>query len=183
MVSNDNQQYVTAELFNSKMETFLTQIKLDNEKSRNELGSKIQTVQSELNSKIDNAQSELNSKIQIVQSGLHSEIQEGLSNLHNEIQVVQSGVNVNSAQNIDIQHSIYWGFSVLAIICAIIPYFKRERKEEKQSISSLTREEVINIVNSAVSKAVPSAVAEAVSQAVNEAVAQALCNIHAVGKQ
>ena len=44
MISNDNQQYITVELFNSKMETFITQIKLDNEQLRNELRAEIQSV-------------------------------------------------------------------------------------------------------------------------------------------
>ena len=37
MTSQDNQQYITVELFNSKMETLITQIQLGNEKLRNEL--------------------------------------------------------------------------------------------------------------------------------------------------
>lgn len=44
MTSNDNQQYITVELFNSKMETFITQIRLDNEQLRNELRAEIQSV-------------------------------------------------------------------------------------------------------------------------------------------
>ena len=41
MTSNDTQQYLTVELFNSKMETLLTQIKLNNETLRNELRSEL----------------------------------------------------------------------------------------------------------------------------------------------
>ena len=44
MTSNDNQQYITVELFNSKMDTLLTQIKLENEKLRSELKGEIQAV-------------------------------------------------------------------------------------------------------------------------------------------
>ena len=44
MTSNDNQQYITVELFNSKMETFIAQIRLDNEQLRNELRAEIQSV-------------------------------------------------------------------------------------------------------------------------------------------
>lgn len=44
MTSNDNQQYITVELFNSKMETLITQIKLDNEQLRSELKAEIQAV-------------------------------------------------------------------------------------------------------------------------------------------
>lgn len=52
MTSNDNQQYITVELFNSKMETLITQIKLGNEMLRNELNSKIDDVKSELHNEI-----------------------------------------------------------------------------------------------------------------------------------
>ena len=44
MTSNDKQQYITVELFNSKMDTLLTQIKLENEKLRSELHNEIQAV-------------------------------------------------------------------------------------------------------------------------------------------
>ena len=43
MTSNDNQQYLTIELFNSRMETFMAQIQLGNEQLRNELRSEFQT--------------------------------------------------------------------------------------------------------------------------------------------
>ena len=46
MTSNDNQQYLTVELFNSKIDTLMTQIQLGNEKLRNELHSEIQDVKS-----------------------------------------------------------------------------------------------------------------------------------------
>ncbi|MBQ3456173.1 MAG: hypothetical protein IJG36_07030 [Synergistaceae bacterium] len=70
MTSNDNQQYITVELFNSKMETFITQIRLDNEQLRNELNSKIDSVRNELRSEIQavSAQVQVNSaKIEMLQ--------------------------------------------------------------------------------------------------------------------
>ena len=48
MTSQDNPQYITIELFNSKMETFITQIRLDNEHLRNELRLEIQTVSAQV---------------------------------------------------------------------------------------------------------------------------------------
>ena len=56
MTSNDQQQYLTVEMFNSKMETFMTQIRLENEKLRSELRSEFQAgfatlqTQSQVNS-------------------------------------------------------------------------------------------------------------------------------------
>ena len=128
MTSNDNQQYITVELFNSKMETFIAQIKLDNEQLRNEM----------------------NSKIDGVQNGLRAEIQTGFATLHSEIQSVAAQVQVNSAKIEMLQHTFYWGFAILAFIAASVPLFKRERKEKEQSI---TRESVLEIVNEAVAKA------------------------------
>ena len=52
MISADNQQYITVELFNSKMETFLTQIKLGNEQLRNELNAKIDEKFGQLHAEI-----------------------------------------------------------------------------------------------------------------------------------
>lgn len=52
MTSADNQQYITVELFNSKMETFLTQIKLGNEQLRNELNAKIDEKFGQLHAEI-----------------------------------------------------------------------------------------------------------------------------------
>jgi hypothetical protein len=52
LISQDNQQYITVELFNSKMETLITQIQLGNERLRNELSSKINDVKSELHNEI-----------------------------------------------------------------------------------------------------------------------------------
>ena len=52
MISADNQQYITVELFNSKMETFLAQIKLGNEQLRNELNAKIDEKFGQLHAEI-----------------------------------------------------------------------------------------------------------------------------------
>ena len=117
MTSNDNQQYITVELFNSKMETFIAQIKLSNEQLRNELNSKIDSVQSELRA---------------------------------EIQAVATQVQVNSAKIEMLQHTFYWGFAILALIVAFVPMFRRERKDKEQTI---TRNNVLEIVNEAVAKA------------------------------
>ena len=70
MTSNDNQQYIPVELFNSKMETFIAQIRLDNEQLRNEMNSKIDSVRNELRTEIQSvaAQVQVNSaKIEMLQ--------------------------------------------------------------------------------------------------------------------
>ena len=70
MTSSDNQQYITVELFNSKMETFIAQIRLDNEQLRNELNSKIDSVRNEIHAEIQSvaAQVQINAaKIEMLQ--------------------------------------------------------------------------------------------------------------------
>ncbi len=140
MTSQDNQQYITIELFNSKMETFLAQIRLDNERLRNKL-----------NSKIDSVQSSLHSEIQGVQTSLHSEIQGVQASLHTEIQALSTQVNVNSVKIEMLQHTFYWGFAILALIVAFVPMFRRERKERQQE-PALTREKVQEIVREIMSE-------------------------------
>ena len=119
MTSNDNQQYITVELFNSKMDTLLTQIRFENEKLRSELKTEIQAVRSEL----------------------HNEIQTGLSSLNTQIQV-------NSAQIAELHHFMYWGFALLTIVTAIIPLFRRERKEQtkEHTQSTLTEDRVKDLI-------------------------------------
>ena len=46
MTSNDNQQYLTVELFNAKIDALMAQISLENEKLRSELKAEIQDVRS-----------------------------------------------------------------------------------------------------------------------------------------
>ena len=64
MTSNDNQQYITVELFNSKMETFITQIRLDNEQLRNEMNSKIDSVRNELRTEIQSVAAQVQVMLQ-----------------------------------------------------------------------------------------------------------------------
>ena len=48
MTSQDNQQYLTVEMFNAKMDAFMATIRLENEKLRNELHSEIKAVETEV---------------------------------------------------------------------------------------------------------------------------------------
>ena len=139
MTSADNQQYITVELFNSKMETFLTQIKLGNEQLRNELNAKIDEKFGQLNDKIDERVGQLNAKIDSVQSSLHA-----------EIQAVAVQTQVNAAKIEMLQHTFYWGFAILAFIAAFVPLFRREREKKEQTV---TRDSVLEIVNDAIAKA------------------------------
>ena len=109
MTSQDNQQYITVELFNSKMETLITQIQLGNERLRNELNSKIDDVKSEL--------------------------RDVKTELHNEIQAVDTNVKINSAKIEMLGHYMYWGFALMTLIITavvfFVPYFIMNRNDKK----------------------------------------------------
>ena len=141
MTSNDAQQYLTVEMFNSKMETFLTQIRLENEKLRSELKTDIQGIHSEL----------------------HNEIQSVRSDLHAEILAVHSDVKVNSAQIAELHHFMYWGFAIITIVAAVVPFLRRERKEKTQNENQavLTEQKVQSMIDAAISQAVNNAVSKA----------------------
>lgn len=131
LTSNDNQQYITIELFNSKMENIITLIQLGNEKLRNEM-----------NAKIDNSI-----------SGLRSDFQSGFSELRNEIRAIDTNVKVNSAKIEMLEHTFYWGFAlmtlVITIVAVFVPYFLRERKDKKHELPVqpvLTEEKVQDLI-------------------------------------
>ena len=136
MTSQDNQQYLTIELFNSKMETFMAQIKLGNEQLRNELNSKIDSVQSALNSKIDS-----------VKSDLHTEIR------------------INSTKTEMLEHTFYWGFGIMTLVitfvAVFVPYFIREhnvkKQEEAKNQNALSEQKVQDMITKTVDEAVAKA--------------------------
>lgn len=131
MTSQDNQQYITVELFNSKMETLITQIQLGNERLRNEFNSKINDVKSELH--------------------------DIKSDLHNEIQAVNANVMINSAKIEMLAHYMYWGFAAMTIVITavaiFVPYFLMTRKDKKHddkvTKNIITEDKVKQLINEA----------------------------------
>ena len=88
--------------------------------------------------------------IQLANEKLHNEI-------HNEIQDVKSEVKANSTQIADLQHSVYWGFAIIAVIIALVgfivslaPAFLEFLKNKK---TYTTAEQVQEIVDKAIAKA------------------------------
>ena len=130
MISNDSQQYLTVDIFNSRMDTFLSQIRLENEKLRGELKAEIQAVRADL----------------------HAEIQAVRADLHAEILDVRAEGRVNSAKIDMLQHTFYWGFGIMTLVITfvafLVPYFRREHKQKatEQHQLGISREDVINIV-------------------------------------
>ena len=119
MISNDSQQYLTVDIFNSRMDTFLSQIRLENEKLRGELKAEIQAVRADLHAKILDVRAEgrVNSaKIDMLQHTFYWGF--GIMTL------------------------------VITFVAFLVPYFRREHKQKatEQHQQGISREDVINIV-------------------------------------
>ena len=108
MTSNDN-IYIREDVFNALMDAFMTEIRLENEKLRNELNSKIDGVQNSLNSKIDSVQVSLNSKI------------EGYQALNErQFLILSTRMDNLDTRMSDLQNSISWSFTLATIFVAVI---------------------------------------------------------------
>ena len=120
MTSNDNQQYITVELFNSKMDTLLTQIRFENEKLRSELKGEIQGVRSELHNEIQAVRD-----IAIVNSAKVDMLQH----------TFYWGFGIMTL--------------VISIVSIFVPHFLQERKKQKQEQTQqqfTTRNEVQDMI-------------------------------------
>ena len=130
MTSNDNNIYIREDVFNARMDSLMSQIRLDNEKLRNEL-----------NSKIDSNTAQLQAQISVISTRI-----DGLDNRMN-----------------DLQNSISWSFTIIAVFIAILgvltgiiaafapsiwTFFKHHNQP------ALSNEEIRNIVTSEVNIAV-----------------------------
>ncbi|MBQ6736969.1 MAG: hypothetical protein IJM82_03465 [Synergistaceae bacterium] len=81
-------------------------------------------------------------------SNIHSEI----SNLHSEIRDVKYENRLNSAKIDWLQHSIYWGFAVIAFVVAYVS-LRPSRKEKSEKQKFTTAEQVQEIVDNAITRA------------------------------
>ena len=123
MTSQDNQQYITVELFNARMERLeaiiernlavsradIAELKAFVEKSNSELKAEISGVRSELKADIANVHSELKSEIASVRSELKAEIAD-----------VRSEVRIQSTRIDNLVHWNYW-FIALFVAFFLMP--------------------------------------------------------------
>ena len=89
--------------------------------------------------------------IEIFNQGIQ-EIKNEISNLHSEIRDVKYENRLNSAKIDWLQHSIYWGFAVIAFVVAYVS-LRPSRKEKSEKQKFMTAEQVQEIVNNAITKA------------------------------
>ncbi|MBR0258064.1 MAG: hypothetical protein IJQ58_10030 [Synergistaceae bacterium] len=80
-------------------------------------------------------------------SALRTELKE----IRAEIRILERDLAVNTAKVDMLQHTFYWGLGIIAIVVGLIPYFRRERKEERE-IRGIVREEFERLNMEAVSK-------------------------------
>ena len=136
MTSNDNSVFIREDVFNARMDAFMAEIRLENEKLRNELNSKIENYQ---------AQNERQ-----------------FSELRGEIRVLSTRMDGLDNRMADLQNSISWSFTLSAAFIAVIgiiisvfiafapsiwSFVRRKRQPD------LSREDVKSLVAEQVSEA------------------------------
>ncbi|MBR0232428.1 MAG: hypothetical protein IJQ47_00070 [Synergistaceae bacterium] len=89
--------------------------------------------------------------IEIFNQGIQ-EIKNEISNLHSEIKDVKYENRLNSAKIDWLQHSIYWGFAVIAFVVAYVS-LRPSRKEKSEKQKFTTAEQVQEIVDNAITRA------------------------------
>lgn len=101
MTSNDNAVFIREDVFNARMDAFMATIRLENEKLRNEL-----------NSKIDGYQAHNEKQF--------SELRSAISETRSEIKVLSTRMDGLEYRMSDLQNSISWSFTLSAVFIAII---------------------------------------------------------------
>lgn len=133
MTSNDNAVYIREDVFNARMDAFMATIRLENEKLRNELNSKI--------------------------DGYQAQNEKQFSEIRSEIKVLSTRMDGLEYRMNDLQNSISWSFTLSAVFIAIIgiiisvfiafapsiwSFVKRTRRPEtsRNDVKSLVAEQV-----------------------------------------
>ena len=121
-VSSDD-VYLRKDVFDAKMDAFMSEIRLMNEQNRREMDKRF----SELDKKIENVKTEL----------------------HQEIQVLNSKVDLLDERTESTKTTVYWGLALMGLILAsavVVPplteFFKGLRKKEP----SFTLEDVKHLI-------------------------------------
>lgn len=146
MTSNDSNVFIREDVFNARMDALMSQIRLENEKLRNELNSKIDSVQSGLNSKIDE-------RFGVVQTQI--------GQLQSQISVLDSRMNGFDARLNDLQNNVSWSFTIIAVFVAVLgvltgiivalapsiwTFFKRSQERATANQPPLTEEKVQELI-------------------------------------
>ncbi|MBR0203959.1 MAG: apolipoprotein A1/A4/E family protein [Synergistaceae bacterium] len=111
----------------AKIETFRNELNTKIETLRNELNAKIETFRNELNAKIESVRTELLLKIEGVKEDFNAKINnldqkiESVNNqLTTRIEILSTRIDGLEARMTDLQYSVSWQFSVVAVIVAVM---------------------------------------------------------------
>lgn len=115
-VSKDNEIYLRRDVFEAKMDAFMTEIKLGNEQLRREM----QEMEARLNNKIQAVKAELHEEIQSVKSGLHEEIQGVKAELKNDIHALEMQTAKLEVKVNNVETMIYWILTILGILATLL---------------------------------------------------------------
>ena len=129
-VSEDNSVYLRKDVFDAKMEAFMSEIRLMNEQLRSDiraLDSRIGGVEQSVNTRLDSVEKSLNSRISSVEQSLNSRL-DGVEKRMSSLEIM-----------------IYWILGTLSVAfaaLALTPYLKEIRRP------SLTLEDVKRLIES-----------------------------------
>lgn len=104
-VSKDNEIYLRRDVFEAKMDAFMTEIKLGNEQLRREM---------------QEMEARLNNKIQAVRVELHEEIQGVKAELKNDIHALEMQTAKLEVKVNNVETMIYWILTILGILATLL---------------------------------------------------------------
>ena len=114
-VSSDD-VYLRKDVFDAKMDAFMSEIRLMNEQMRREM----QEMKAELHQEIQSVKTELHEEIQSVKTELHEEIQSVKTELHEEIQAVSTRVAKLETRVDSMDKSLDRSISILTLIVTFV---------------------------------------------------------------
>ncbi|MBQ6908955.1 MAG: DUF1640 domain-containing protein, partial [Synergistaceae bacterium] len=161
--ASKNDEYVRKDVFDARMDRLETIIRESNARIENKIDSveqklnaKIDGVEQKLNAKIDGVEQKLNARIDGVEQKLNARIDGVEQKLDKVATELRAEIMVNSARIEGVQTSVYWCFSAIAIIAALValvPKMSGMFKGFSLRSSSLTVDEIKAIVDDAVKQA------------------------------
>ena len=144
--SEDMSVYVRKDVFDAKMDAFMSEIRLMNEQLRGEiraLGARIDGVETSLNARIDGVETSLNARIDGVETSLNSRMDKMETSLNSRMDRMENRIDGVERRMSTLETMIYWILATLSAALAALaltPYMKELRK------SSITLEDVSKLI-------------------------------------
>ena len=163
-VSEDMSVYLRKDVFDAKMDAFMSEIRLMNEQLRGEiraLNAKIEGVESSLSAKIDGVDAKLSGRIDGVESSLNAKINGVEASLNTRIDGVDSKLSGRidglDARMSDLRNGLYLGLVLFGTVIALfgvvigLPFFnkwreERQKEKEEQRRPSFTLDDVRRLI-------------------------------------